>query len=86
MTLNNILQRQGRTSALLWKETSVGPAHDPTWTVTALIDRVEYGYGVCTVSLFIKATDSTEPKQSFSPSLSEKWMHDKKQRARLFRL
>ncbi|CEL53812.1 hypothetical protein RSOLAG1IB_06593 [Rhizoctonia solani AG-1 IB] len=48
MTLNNILQRQGRTNALLWKETSAGPAHDPTWTVTAFIDRVEYGYGICT--------------------------------------
>ncbi|KAG8732217.1 hypothetical protein FRC11_015006 [Ceratobasidium sp. 423] len=47
MTLNNILQRQGRTSALIWKETSAGPAHDPTWTVAALIDRVEYGYGIC---------------------------------------
>ncbi|CUA76296.1 hypothetical protein RSOLAG22IIIB_06203 [Rhizoctonia solani] len=47
MTLNNILQRQGRTSALLWRESSDGPAHDPTWTVTAFIDRVEYGYGVC---------------------------------------
>ncbi|KAJ1301538.1 hypothetical protein OPQ81_008786 [Rhizoctonia solani] len=48
MTLNNILQRQGRTNSLLWKESSAGPAHHPTWTVTAFIDRVEYGYGVCT--------------------------------------
>ncbi|CAE6536184.1 unnamed protein product [Rhizoctonia solani] len=45
MTLNNILQRQGRTNALLWKETSQGPAHGPTWIVSAMIDEVEYGYG-----------------------------------------
>ncbi|CAE7225119.1 unnamed protein product [Rhizoctonia solani] len=48
MALNNRLQRQGKTSSLLWKETSAGPAHDPTWTVAAFIDRVEYGYGECT--------------------------------------
>ncbi|KAH7334460.1 hypothetical protein B0J17DRAFT_673430 [Rhizoctonia solani] len=61
MTLNNVLQRQGKTSSLLWKESSMGPAHDPKWTVVAFIDQVEYGYGIRAVSLSAKCYQFNSP-------------------------
>ncbi|CAE6470569.1 unnamed protein product [Rhizoctonia solani] len=48
MRLNNMLQAQGRLADLSWRETNtavIGPAHGPEWTIAALINGQEYGWG-----------------------------------------
>lgn len=45
MQLNNLLQAQGRLNSLTWRESAAGPAHGPEWTIAALINGQEYGWG-----------------------------------------
>ncbi|KAI0348141.1 hypothetical protein BDW22DRAFT_1424354 [Trametopsis cervina] len=45
VALNNHLQSTDRLAALVWAESTSGPAHAPVWTVVCKIDNVEMGSG-----------------------------------------